>query len=274
MSTQALLEYYDSGIEDERLSRNLCNRLEWETTLHILAPYIPPSCHLLEVGAGYGHYSIHYSLLGHKVTAVELVPSQVAALKAKVARRQSGALEVYQGDARNLAMIGDASIDVVLCFGPLYHLQVEADRLQCLIECLRIAKPGGIVAIAYLSRFSAAALRINRDASILNTGFMDTLLEDGVIQGASFDPFTRSAYFTSPEEIEELVTGAHATILEHVATDTISKLMEQVVNAMTEEEYQRWYSYHLQTCGERTLLGYSTHGLVVCRKDGESNSIH
>ena len=139
--------------------------------------------------------------------------------------------------------------------------------MLCLSESLRVLKPKGILAVAYLSRFSAAALRLNRDVKVSDTGYLDTLLEHGLIQDGSFDPFTRSAYFATPEEIEALIRYCKATVVEHVATDGISKLMEGVVNSMTATEYERWFAYHLRTCRERTLLGYSTHGLVVCQKN-------
>jgi hypothetical protein len=37
---QGLLDFYDSGIEEERLVRRLSNRVEFESTLYILSPYI------------------------------------------------------------------------------------------------------------------------------------------------------------------------------------------------------------------------------------------
>lgn len=268
MNKQVLLDYYDSGIEEERLTRRLSNRIEFETTLWVLASYIPAQCNLLEIGTATGRYAIHYALQGHKVTAIDIVPSQVAKLKEEIAEKQVGKLKAYVGDARDLNMITDNSMDVVLCLGPLYHLQADQDRLLCLSESLRVLKQNGILAVAYLNRFLTAALRVKREPEIIHTGFLDALVKNGVIEDTAFDGFSRSAYFSTPDEMETLLKRYKISILEHIALDGISKLLEEVVDTMTEEEFQIWLHYHWATCREKSILGYSNHGLLICQKKG------
>jgi SAM-dependent methyltransferase len=214
-----------------------------------------------------GRYSIHYSLQGHQVKAVEVVPSQVARLKEKIAKGEAGSLEAYLGDARNLTMIEDGSIDVVLCLGPLYHLQKEQDRIRCISEALRVLKPGGILAFTYISRFFYAVQRFKRNLEKVHVGMIETLLDQGIVQDSAFDDgFSLIGYFATPDEIETLMTRFKVNILDHVGIDGASKLMEDVVDKMTEAEFKVWMEYHLRTCRERSLLGYSTHGLVICQK--------
>jgi SAM-dependent methyltransferase len=50
----------------------------------------------------------------------------------------------------------DASFDVVLMFGPLYHLIERRDRIQALAEAKPVLVPGGLLLSAYSSRFAAA----------------------------------------------------------------------------------------------------------------------
>ena len=268
MNNQALLDFYNSGIEEERLTRRLTNRIEFETTLWVLESYIPAHCKLLEIGSATGRYAIHYALQGHQVTAVDVVPSQVAHLRAQIAKKQVDGLKACIGDARNLDMVADNSMDVVLCLGPLYHLQTEQDRLLCLSEALRVLKPNGILAIAYLNRFLTAALRVKREPEIIHTGFLDAIAKKGIIDDPAFDGFTRSAYFATPDEMEALLTRYQVSILEHVAVDGPCKLLEDVINSMTEEEFQIWLRYHWATCREKSILGYSNHGLIICQKSG------
>jgi hypothetical protein len=46
-------------------------------------------------------------------------------------------------------------VDAVLLLGPLYHLPRRADRVQALREARRIARPGGAVFGAVISRWAA-----------------------------------------------------------------------------------------------------------------------
>ncbi|MGW4794924.1 class I SAM-dependent methyltransferase [Nonomuraea sp. NPDC004297] len=56
------------------------------------------------------------------------------------------------GDARHLSA-PDHSADVVLLFGPLYHLTDPADRAQARAEAQRVLRPGGLVVAAVISRY-------------------------------------------------------------------------------------------------------------------------
>jgi SAM-dependent methyltransferase len=263
---QALFDYYNTGIEAGRLTRNLCNRLEFESTLHVLAPYLAERQRLLEIGTGPGDYALYYAQQGHQVIAVDLVPAHIALLQERIARGKAGALVAHVADARNLTMITTGSMDIVLCLGPLYHLQLEADRVQCLQEALRTLKPGGILACAYLNRFLIGALAIKRDANKASADFLATLAATGLIQDDPQDWFGLSAYFSTPGEMEALIHQCGAILLDHVAADGASKLIEDVVNRMNEEQYQQWRAWHWQTCRERSILGYSTHGLLIGQK--------
>lgn len=263
---QPLFDYYNTGIEQGRLARNLCNRLEFETTLHVLAPYLTTKQRVLEAGTGSGDYATYLSLQGHQVIAVDLVPAHIELLRAKVARGETGALTAHVADARHLPMIADGSIDLVLSLGPFYHLQSAADRRQCFQEAMRLVKPGGILAIAYLNRFLIAALSVKRDATKANPNFLLPLFNTGLVQDDPNDWFGLSAYFATPQEMAALVAEGGAILLDHIAIDGASKLIEDAVNAMNEEQYQQWKAWHWQSCREPSILGYSTHGLIICQK--------
>ena len=49
----------------------------------------------------------------------------------------------------------DDAFDVVLLLGPLYHLTERADRVPAWREALRVAKPGGLVIAAAITRFAS-----------------------------------------------------------------------------------------------------------------------
>src|SRR5207247_6861379 len=59
------------------------------------------------------------------------------------------------GDARRLDF-DDGYADIVLLFGPLYHLVRKKERLKALAEARRVLKPGGLLFVAAISRFTSA----------------------------------------------------------------------------------------------------------------------
>ena len=89
---------------------------------------------------------------GHDVEIVDVVPLHVDR-----ARRRG--LRAHVGDARSLPH-EDASFDVVLLLGPLYHLPSARDRAACLDEARRVLRPGGIVAAAGCSRLGVTLDRL------------------------------------------------------------------------------------------------------------------
>ncbi|NGO75261.1 methyltransferase domain-containing protein [Streptomyces sp. YC504] len=67
---------------------------------------------------------------------------------------RAAGLNAELGDARRLAA-PDASYDVVLLFGPLYHLLERGERDQALTEAKRVLKPGGLLAAAGVNRYAS-----------------------------------------------------------------------------------------------------------------------
>ena len=53
--------------------------------------------------------------------------------------------------------------------------------------------------------------------------------------------------------------------IDHLATDGLSPLLKDSIENMTDEQYDQWRSYHMQSCKEESILGMSNHGLYICR---------
>ncbi|MBZ9686336.1 hypothetical protein G9F72_008340 [Clostridium estertheticum] len=58
----------------------------------------------------------------------------------------------------------------------------------------------------------------------------------------------------------------NVTKIDHVATDGVAGLVSAKINEFNEEEFQKWMDYHLMTCSDSSLIGYSLHGLYICKK--------
>ncbi|MEV6644857.1 class I SAM-dependent methyltransferase [Amycolatopsis sp. NPDC051371] len=154
-----LATHYATGpAEDSRLARTPHGRLEYLRTRELLRRFLPGHERVLDVGGGTGVHAAWLAAAGHPVHLVDVVPAHVAQ-----AATLSG-VTASVGDARDLDA-ADASYDVVLLFGPLYHLVDAEDRARALAESRRVLRPGGLLAAAGISRY----------LSLLETGAAGTL---------------------------------------------------------------------------------------------------
>jgi SAM-dependent methyltransferase len=123
-----------------------------------------------------------------------------------VAQARAAGCTVELGDARSLTA-ADASYDVVLLLGPLYHLPERADRLRALAEARRVVRPGGLVAVAAISRH--AALFDNVARGVLHRPAIADSLVSTMAEGRHDGQrgFTVS-YFHDPEELAGEIDAA------------------------------------------------------------------
>jgi SAM-dependent methyltransferase len=156
-------EFYTSGYDEAaRLRITAVGHLERVRTQELLLRHLPPApARILDVGGGPGVYAAWLASLGYDVTLVDPVARHLEQA------REYGTFNVEHGDARALAD-PDTSADVVLLMGPLYHLLDPAERARALAEAGRVARPGGLIAGAFISRHApiidaAAKLRVNDD---------------------------------------------------------------------------------------------------------------
>ncbi|MDQ4076801.1 MAG: class I SAM-dependent methyltransferase [Chloroflexota bacterium] len=145
-----LLEYYESLYsEADRLARRE-GQLELARTKELLARFLPaPPARILDVGGATGVYASWLAELGYEVHLVDVVLAHVEAALSR------GTFTASVGDARALAE-PDASFDVVMVMGPLYHLREVEQRLVALGEAARVVRPGGMVVAAFISRGTVA----------------------------------------------------------------------------------------------------------------------
>ncbi|MDT3425962.1 ubiquinone/menaquinone biosynthesis C-methylase UbiE [Paenibacillus forsythiae] len=147
-----------------------------------------------------------------------------------------------------------------------YYLKEQADQSQCISECMRVLKPGGILAVAYVNKFFIFPYLVKWDTRFLTNQWMAKFLEEGSISSADEDCFWTDAYFHTPAQIEQLLGEHGADKLEHAAADGIGVIMRDTVNTFGGEQFDSWVQYHLRTCSEPSILGISNHGLYVGRK--------
>lgn len=132
-----IIEFYSATInESDRLSGPADGVLEMVRTQELLRRHLPPApASVLDVGGGPGAHARWLSEDGYRVHLVDPVQRHLA-------EAEDSGCSVELGDARELSA-ADASYDVVLVLGPLYHLVEAADRRTALAEAYRVVRPGG-----------------------------------------------------------------------------------------------------------------------------------
>jgi ubiquinone/menaquinone biosynthesis C-methylase UbiE len=188
-----ILGHYERGVELERLAGG-SSRIEFERTKELLERHLPQvPARVLDVGGGPGAYATWLAEHGFEVTLVDPVPmhvSQAAERAARSARPFTAGL----GDARDLEQ-ADGTFDVVLLFGPLYHLPDRTERMRALSEATRVVRPGGIVAVAAISRF--ASILDGMVNGYLSDPRFSAIVDEDLREGIHRNPTGNIEYFTT-----------------------------------------------------------------------------
>jgi ubiquinone/menaquinone biosynthesis C-methylase UbiE len=269
-----MLLHYQSSSEAERLSVSV-GQLELARTQELVKRHLPPPpAVILDVGGGAGIYSLWLAREGYEAHLVDAVPLHVEqARRAGQAQPDHPIASCAVGDARQLDH-PDASADVVLLFGPLYHLTERDDRVTALGEARRVVRDGGLVLAVGISRFASTLDGLFR-------GFLDDpefvrIVQQDLRDGQHRNPANHPVYFTTaffhhPDELRAEVEEAG---LHHEKTLPIegpgwllqnfdehwndAGRRERLLNAI------RWLE------NEPSMLSVSAHILAVARNSQES----
>lgn len=258
MNEENLITYYNKFNEDKRLTRRH-GIVEYTTAmkyiLRLLKDFDNPK--IIDVGAGTGKYSISLSDKGYDVTAVELIKHNLMTLKSK-----NSNVKAFQGNALNLSKFSDNSFDMVLLFGPLYHLISKEDKLKALKEAKRIVKPSGFILVSYYMN----------EYAIITHGFKDNNILDAIKNNEIDDNFHITPKATDLysmvrlEDIDELNSTLNLKRVKILAQDGPSDYIRPIINKMDDETFNIYIKYHLSTCERKELLGASSHVLDIIKK--------
>jgi 2-polyprenyl-3-methyl-5-hydroxy-6-metoxy-1,4-benzoquinol methylase len=148
-----VLAGYNEGIERNRL-RNDLGLIEFERTKEILLENITQKSTIYDIGGGYGEYSWWLASLGHNVYLYDISEKNIEMAEEMKNKYPECVLEVMEvADAREIER-PDSSADVVLLFGPLYHIVEYEERQTALKECYRLLKPNGLLFTAAITRYA------------------------------------------------------------------------------------------------------------------------
>lgn len=256
-----IIDYYENYDEDMRLIKDNAHKIEYITTLYFLDKLINKDSRILDVGAGTGRYALHFANKGCKVTALDITPKHVDIIKEK-SRNKGMNMDIRLGDVLDLHGIEEDTYDIVLCLGPIYHLIKEEDRKKGIEEALRVLKKDGILVIAYISRYATFVNYINRKKDNICEEGLYNIAKTGLEFGDERDCF----YYSTYQEMEKLMTSFRTKKINHISTDGIGGTLRDWINEFSDAQFQKWMEYHLMTCQDESLIGYSQHGLYICKK--------
>ncbi len=259
-------EYYNKFNEDKRL-KSRHGQVEFAVTMAKIKERLEyfmregrgkEDVRIADIGAGCGAYSIPLCNEGYDVTAVELVKHNLGVMK-----KNCPHLKAYQGNAMDLKKLGDDSFDLVLMFGPLYHLYSNDDKIKALREAARIVKKSGVIMVAYTMN----------EYSILTYGFKEGHICECLENGSIDKDFHVRA---SEENLYDYVTLSDIDALNEAAglrrmsifsPDGAADYMRICLNAMDEETFALFIDYQMSVCMRTDLIGAGSHTVDVLAAD-------
>lgn len=253
-----ILEQYISGKEDGRANLSRSTSLEFHYTKKHLEGLIKNTDRVLEVGCATGHYGFHYADQCQEYLGVDIVPEHINIFNQKITESQINNVACQIVDATNLQGISDDYFDVVLCLGPMYHLQSD-ERDLVFAECARVCKDGGVIAFAYINKIGVYA-----GACVMDSRYPNELANKCVLVNGTDDIRPDTFFFTTPEEMNTIAAKYGLSKIKNLGTDFFVTM--NIVDSMCNEQFEIMRPLYDHMTSHESCTGMSNHALLVCRK--------
>jgi len=258
MNENELITYYNKFKEDKRLDTKH-GQVEFLTSIKYINKYLKKGDKILDVGAGTGKYSIYFKNKGYDVTSVELVKQNISIFKTK---SESKNIPIYQGNATSLKMFKDNSFDIVLLFGPMYHLISFEEKVKALKEAKRVVKQDGYIFISYCMN----------EYAIITHGFKENYIKESLDNNLIDKNFKiiskdKDLYsFVRLKDINKLNKSCNLKRIKIISQDGPTEYIKKEINKMDDETFNIYLKYHFKTCESKYLLEASRHTLDILKK--------
>ena len=269
---EKIKNYYKHFDEKNRLQNDNSGKLEFLMTMSILEKNLPAlsdgaEFSVLDLGGGAGVYSFPLAKKGYKVTLADLSETLLEqAKKQKEEDKVDNLISCDQVNATDLSRYKDSSFDVVLLFGPLYHLTEKAEREKCAGEIRRVLKTGGKVFASFIPYLSGSIALVQRfcwcpDQVDINT--LEECFDSGKFKNLSDNGF-QEGYYPPSEEIEKLfaANGFEKQLLRSIRgfgyekEDVIFKFKNKLV-------FSKLLALIDSTTGDKSIIEMCGHAMYV-----------
>ena len=253
----------DPQREWERLIRH---RTEYAVTMRALRDHLPdPPLHILDCGGGPGRYAIELARMGYEITLFDLAAENLRLARDRAAEAGIEIAAYDQGTATDLSRYAESAFGAVLMMGPLYQL-LDADSRRCALEeARRVLAPGGLLFAAFITRYAPIRYYAAHDPARLAGApeEIEQLLGGGAVppQGEPGSSFV--AYFARPQEIQPLLRKAGYEVRSVLGVEGLVSMIEEGVNELQGEAWERWVELNYQVSGDSTLYGCAEHLLAI-----------
>ena len=262
MENNYIKEFYTMNCNEEERLLSRSGNVEYVTTMSYIHMYLKdnPQARILEVGAGTGRYSIELADEGYTVNALELVEENLAVLRSKI--KPENRITAEQGNALDLSRYEDNTFDLTLVLGPMYHLFTDSDKKTALQEAIRVTKKNGIIMIAYCMNEATIIQYMFGEQHIAEYVKNERVTADfkGVSEPSEVFDLMRV------EDIDRINWGMAIDREKLIATDGAAMYIKEMLDRLTDEEYNMFIDYHLRTCERQDLIGATNHALDILRK--------
>lgn len=212
---------------------------------------------ILDIGAGTGAYSVPLAKEGYDVSAIELVKHNLARMKQKCEL-----IHAKQGNALNLSKYESDSFDLVLLFGPMYHLFTEDEKCQALSEAKRVMKPNGVLMVAYLMNDYGVVMYALQEGHLLECFNGYRLDEKFHCHSKEEDLYE----FVTLEDIDRLNSKCDLHRINIISPDGPTNYVRPVLKNMTEEEFAIYLKYVEAIAERKDLIGAAAHTVDILKK--------
>jgi ubiquinone/menaquinone biosynthesis C-methylase UbiE len=270
-----IADYYQQTAEESRLEHGpfLLEALRTRELIQRYAPAAPAT--VVDVGGAAGAYALWLAEAGYAVHLLDPVPRLVAEAQRRSATRSRPLASCEIGDARAMSF-SDATADIVLLLGPLYHLTTVADRARTLTEAARVLKPGGRLFAAAISRWASALDGLVRD--LFQDPDFVAIVDNDIREGQHRNPTSRLDYFTTsyfhrPEDFSAEVRENGLIVDGLFGIEGPGWLLPDV-NERLQDARRRADLLRVARIfeSEPSLLGVSAHLLLVARRPSISTT--
>lgn len=274
VSLRRVRKFYEIAAEREwqRLEQPTDGELEFAVHKAWITKFLPTApARALDIGGGPGRYSIWLAELEYRVTLADLSPDLLSIAKHRADEAGVQLDGIVEADARRLSQFADGSFDLVLCFGPLYHLLAEEDRHSAASELLRVLKTGGIVFAAFLNRLAVLRVAVDQDLPFFTTYTFD-LVKRWYDEGIFISPITgifTDTFSMHPAEIPRFMEAAGFQTAELISSQSIAGDRQKHLSQFKEKQpgLYPWVMERLiDTANDLTTVGSGFHLLYIGRK--------